>query len=143
VALFGALAVAGAGIAPAMAEQLNPIPQPTGKTWKGNIYNATPYFPYVQVFDVRDPAKAADLNDPKLAWYYVYPFAPWVVDCKYYHLTMGWMYRGTKIQGIDDSGGPANGYYETGYLATILEGGLQLADVDELCFPGGDMPAGA
>jgi len=96
VALFGALAVTGAGLAPAMAEQLNPIPQPTGKTWNGSIYNATPYFPYVQVFDVRDPAKEADLNDPKLAWYYVYPFAAWVVDCKYWHSSMGWMYRGRR-----------------------------------------------
>lgn len=143
VALFGTLVVTGAGIAPALAEQLDPIPQPTGKTWKANIYNATPYFPYVQVFDVRDPKKEADLNDPKLKWYFVYPFAPWVVDCKYYHSTMGWMYRGTKVQGIDDAGGPVNGYYETGYLAAIVEKGLQVEDVDEICFKGGEGPAKA
>jgi hypothetical protein len=136
----GALLFSGA--APSSAEQIDPIPQPTGKTWKGNIYNATPYFPYVQVFDVRDPKKEADLSDPKLGWYFVLPFAPWEVDCKYWHSSMGWMYRGTHIQGIDDSGGPYNGYYETGYLATILDGGLKVDDVDEICFPGGDKPAG-
>jgi hypothetical protein len=143
VTLLGTWAVTGAGIAPALAEQLDPLPQPTGKTWNGNIYNATPYFPYVQVFDVRDPNKEAELDDPKLAWYFVYPFAPWVVDCKYWHSTMGWMYRGTKIQGIDDAGGPVDGYYETGYLATILDGGQKLEDVDEICFPGATEPPSA
>jgi hypothetical protein len=137
VALLGALAVAGAGIAPAMAKQPEPFHQPTGKTWNATIYNATPYVPYVQVFDVMDPNKATDLSVPGLAFYYVVPFAGWVIDCKYNHPSMGWMYRGTKIQGIDDSGGPINGYYETGYLAAIIENGLLLGDIDEICFPGG------
>jgi hypothetical protein len=142
LALAVACTAVGLGSGPSSAEQPNPIPKPSGKIWKGTIYNATPYFPYVQVFDVRDPNKAAELSDPKLRWYYVLPFAPWDVDCKYFHPTMGWMYRGTRIQGIDDSGGPYEGYYETGYLATILADGKLLADVDEICFPGGDQPAG-
>jgi hypothetical protein len=137
VALFGVLAVTGTGIAPALAKQPEPLYKPTGKIWKGTIYNATPYFPYVQVFDVMDPSKETDLQTPGLEFYYVLPFAPWEVDCKYNHSSMGWMYRGTHIQGIDDSGGPVDGYYETGYLATILENGQTLDDVDEICFPGG------
>ena len=140
-ALLGVLAVIGVGFAPAQADQpANPF-QPTGKTWKATIYNATPYVPYVNVFDVMDPTKASDLNTPGLKWYMVLPFAGWVVDCKYWHPAMGWMYRGTQIQGIDDAGGPKNGYYETGFLAAILEGGLYVDDLDEICFPGGDKPA--
>ncbi|HEY6798208.1 MAG TPA: hypothetical protein VI248_26310 [Kineosporiaceae bacterium] len=112
-----------------------------GKTWEASIYQMVVQWPYVQVAGVLDLNKPADI--PKLRWYYVLPQSNWVVDCKYYHPTMGWMYRGTRIQGITDAGGPFDGYYETGYMATILKNGLKLADVDELCFPGGDAGAPA
>jgi hypothetical protein len=143
VALIGALAVTGTCIAPSSAEQLDPSPQPTGKTWSAFLSTEAedPLYPYVPVLDVRTPDQAANLDDPKLSWYYLPEVTTWEVDCKYKHPTMGWMYRGTKITKIPNSGGQVDGYYEMGYKYTKLDNKLKLADVDELCFPDGDTPA--
>jgi hypothetical protein len=136
VALIGVCAVTVASLAPASAEQLDPIPQPTGKIWKGSLISGPkePTYPYVPVLDVRNPDGVTDLDDPKLSWYYMPQVSTWEVDCKYQHPLMGWMYRGTKIVGIPDSGGRVDGYYEMGFTFTKLDNKLKLADVDELCF---------
>lgn len=110
-----------------------------GKTWPASIFQMVVALPYVQVAGVLDENAPADI--PKLTWYYVLPYAGWTVDCKYYHATMGWMYRGSQIQGIADAKGPFDGYYETGYMAAILANNLKLDDVDEICFSGGDAGA--
>jgi hypothetical protein len=136
--LLSVSAVATGNISAARAAE--PIPAPmNGKTWEASIYQMVVQLPYVSVAGVLDENKPAFI--PKLEWYYVLPQSNWVVDCKYYHPTMGWMYRGTRIQGITHAGGPFDGYYETGFLATILRDNLKLADVDELCYPGGDAGA--
>jgi len=143
VVLIGAWAITGTHIAPSSAEQLDPIPQLTGKTWSGSLATEVgdPIYPYVPVLDVRTPGREADPNDPKLSWYYLPEVTTWEVGCTYRHSTMGWTYRGTKIAQIADSGGRVDGYYEMEYKYTKLDNRLKLADVDELCFPGGDAPA--
>jgi hypothetical protein len=114
-----------------------PIKAPMqGKKWRGSIYNMVPTFPYVGVTAVFDVNKPLDV--PSARWYYVLPQANLWVDCKYYHPSMGWRYRVTQIQGITDAGGPLDGYYEVQFLYVVLENGLKLADVDEICFPNGD-----
>jgi hypothetical protein len=140
IAIPAVCVVVGLGVGQSSAKQLDPPPQASGKTWNGTIYNSAPYFPYVKVLDVLDPDKELDLTDPNVKYYYVMPFAAWEIDCKYYHPTLGWMYRGSHIQGIESSGGPSDGYYETSYLATILEGGQMVDDIDEICYPGGEEP---
>jgi hypothetical protein len=133
--LLGVSAAATLDISSARAQ--GPITAPMqGKKWSAKLVQMMSPLPYVQVMGVLDANKPADL--PKVTWYYVLPRQHWWVDCKYYHARMGWMYRGSEVEGVTDSGGPSNGYYEVGRMSTILMDGLTLEDVTDICFPGGD-----
>jgi hypothetical protein len=138
-ALIGVCAVTAPRFAPASAVQLDPIPKPSSKTWPGVLYpDRAGTYEYVTVHDVRNLKGPTDWTDGSTA-HVVVLYVKWEIDCKYKHPTMdGWMYRGTKIETIEQSGGQVDGYYEVNSgnsrVNDETDPAKGLAAVDEFCF---------